>query len=309
MALSNETAEWLKELKAQGNLSDEQVGVLRLAVEGSSKADEFVKGSVLRQSDYSRNSAEIQKAKGDLEKQLADFSRKEADVSKFQADLGSWKAGAEKSFNDALVAREKAEQNAQKALARLTTVAAKYGVAAEDIQLDGFEVPKNVENKNVGSLTAEDVDKLIAERIGKGTQQAAQFDAMIQDISDQYADLYGKRWTPGTAGQLLQEATASGKPLSVYAADKFKFAEKIVERDQKLFDAKVKEQVDAQVSAKLSAAGLPGANPGFRDDLQNYRSPVLKEGGIPAPPAESGGGVSAAIAAFQGGKYAGGVRH
>lgn len=302
--MTKETQEWLDGLKKEGNLSDEAFNHIKGSVEGNAKADEFVKGSVLRQNDYSRNFGELQKAKQDLELAQAGLTQKEVDLTKFQTSLGTWKSQAEGSFNDALKAREAAEKRANAAAVRLQTVAAKYGIAAEEVSLEGVEVKMPVAKVAEGvGMTQEDVDRMIQERVGKGTQAAAQFDALIQDISDQYSELYGGRWPVGTASKLLQEAVAAGKPLSEYASTKFKFEEKQKERDQNLFDAKVKEKVDAGVAAALSAAGLPGANPGYRDDLQSLRSPVLRPGGIPAPPLEGGGGVSAAVAAFQGAKY------
>ena len=66
MALSNETQRWLESLKTEGNLSDEAYNSIRTSL--NDKADNFVKGSVLRQDDYSRQMAAFKETQTAVEK-------------------------------------------------------------------------------------------------------------------------------------------------------------------------------------------------------------------------------------------------
>lgn len=297
MALAAETAAWLEDLKKEGSLDEAAFNALKATFENE-KVNNFVKGSVLRQADYSRQSAEIQKAKTDLETAQATLAAHETDVNKFQADLGVWKAGAEKNFNKAVADREKAANTANAALARLRSLAAANGLNEEDVLKDIEVTP--VPDKKVaptfdtsGFITKENLQRSIAE--------SALIDSSIHDVATRHFMLTGKPLLNARA--LVTEAIQKGKSIDEYAEEKFGFAKLQADKDAVDYAARVKADVDAGVTARLSELNLPGNIGPGREDIQSMRSPVLRPGGIPAPPAESGGGVSAAVAAFNAAKY------
>ncbi len=298
MALAPETQAWLDDLKKEGSLSDEAYNSLKATFEGNSKADGFVKGSVLRQADYSRQSAAIQTAKTELETAQAALQQRETDVTKFQGDLATWKAGAETNFNKAVKDREVAQNKANAALARLRSLAVANGLNEEEVLRDIDVTPvvdKKVENTmdTSGFLRKEDLQRGIAE--------SALVDASIHDVATEYLELTGKPLKG--AADLVSEAIKAGKPIMQYANEKFQFDKLRKERDDRAYAERLKTDVDAGVSKRLSEMNLPGNITPGRQNQTPAGSPVLRPGGIPAPPAESGGGVSAAVAAFQSGKY------
>jgi len=296
MALSTETQSWLEALAKEGNLSAELLTQLRTAAEANPKADEFLKGSVLRQNDYSRQMAEVQKAKAAAEAAAAEVAAKDAAVAKYQTDLAGWKAGADKSLEAALKAKEAAEAKLLRASSKLQAVAVRYGVAEDEIKLEDGQPVEQTKPQFDDSLYARKDD------IAKGVRDAALLDATIHDLDVEHQELFGKRIA--NSQSLVQEALASGKTLRSYWEEKFKVNDRRGEIAENNIKARIDEAVKANEAKILSAAGLPHATPGLRTDLNG--SPVLshaaetvkQNGQTPI-----GGGISAALAAFQSGKY------
>jgi len=295
MALSKETEAWITGLKAEGNLSDEVLAQIRAATESNPRADEYVRGSVLRQSDYSRQSAEVQRAR-----QEAEAAQREA--QEFHTSLTEWKSGAEGSYQAALAAREAAELRAQRALGRLQTVAAKYGAPDEDTTLEGFEVKPSVNNTNFDpEKYAQDLEARVTSRVTSATSEAARLDAIIYDLGNEHQALFGRPLP--AAEQLVNEALASKKTLRQYWEDKYYVPAKRTEVSESLVNKRIQDEVDARMAKMVSEGALPHTSGGLRNDPY-AGSPVLKTGTLPAPSeAGSGKGLSAAVAAFQSGAY------
>ncbi len=306
MALSTETKAWLAGLKAEGNLSDEAYRQLEQSLEGSSKADEYVKGSQLRQADYSRAMASVQTAKGEVEMAAQALKAKEDAVTRYQAELGTWKAGADVNFQNALQEREKALNKANAAMARLKSLAVANGLPEDEVlkDLDVTPVPNS---PKPGEQPIDTSRFITRENLQQTVQESALIDATIYDLSVEYQELTGKPLKG--AGLLVQEAIKANRPLGDYIAQKFDFKG----LRQKASDADVQRRIDEAVKAKeteiLSRTNLPGANSGLRTDLKG--SPIFDaahEGALKNPPTEGGGGVSAAVAAFNSGKFRPGQR-
>lgn len=300
MAISKETQEWLNELQSQGNLSAEAFSQLKSSIEANSKADDFIKGSALRQSDYSRKQADLQSARQDFERTQGELKSKELALTKFQTELGEWKTGADSKIVDALKARETAETKAAQALAKLQRIGAQSGLDESEWKLtdeDTKLVNKNDNGAGIDTSRFLTQDQLQAQ-IGKGTREAAILDAMIADLAEDHRELFGTR-LPNKA-QLVNEALAAGKPLTAFWEEKYG----VVAKKAELVEAKIQERIQAGINDEkvkwASANALPGGNSPFRNEP---RSPVLREGGLAAPPEAGGGGVSAAIAAFNSGKF------
>lgn len=298
MALSVETQAWLDDLKKEGNISDEDYTRLKATFEANDKANNFVKGSVLRQADYSRQSATIQAAQKELETAQAEFKTKQEAVDRFNGELVTWKAGAETNFNKAVAEREKAERTAQAALARLKALATANGLDENEVLKDIEVVP--VPDKKNDQQTVDTSGFVRKEDLQRGIAESALVDATIYDVASEYQELTGKPLR--NAAELVSEAIRAQKPISQYVAEKFDFAKLRNDKAEAAYKERLKQDTDAAVAARLSEMNLQGAIVPGRND-QSLRSPVLKPGGIPAPPADGGGGVSAAVAAYSQGKY------
>ncbi len=293
MAISKETQEWLDDLKKEGTLSEEVIQNLKTAVEANSKADGFLKGSVLRQSDYSRRSAEVDTAKKTVEDSQAALKQREEAVTKFQAELGTWKQGAEENYNKALKEREAAEKKASAAQARLRTLAIANGLSEEEVlkDLDVSVIPeKKIEPTFDTSkfLTREDVEK--------ATREATLLDAVISDLKDEHRALFGSGFN---ATALVQEAIASKRGIRDLWEERFKVKDKQAEVAEGVIQKRINDAVAAKDAELRSTMQLPSPRP--NDPL----SPLFRPDGLPKPKVDDDGpgGVSAAIAAFNTGKY------
>jgi hypothetical protein len=304
MALSSETQAWLEGLKKEGSLTDEAYNQLKSSLESNSKADEYVKGSQLRQADYSRTMATVQQAQKDVEAAQAALAKREQDVTKYQSDLAEWKTGADKNFQKAIQEREQAANKAAAAVARLRSLAVANGLPEDDVLKDLDTAPVNNnqnQNQNQNQNGFDPSQYVKRSEIAQTVAESALVDASIHDVAAEYFELTGKPLRD--ASKLVQEAIQAKKPIMQYAAEKFEF-DKL---KQARSDADVQRRIDEAVKAKeteiLSRTNLPGAGNGLRTDL--HGSPILERAaaGTLKPDGEAGGGVSAAVAAFNSGKF------
>lgn len=297
MALATETAAWLEELRKEGSLDDAAYNALKTTFENE-KVGNFVKGSVLRQADYSRQSAEVQKAQAALVDAQNALKTREGQVTQFQTELGTWKAGAQVNFDKALKAREDAERIAQTALARLKTLAAAQGLSEEEVLKDITVIPvTETKTENQPDMSG----YIRKEDLNTAAVQSVLGDASIYDLAAEFQDLTGKPLR--NTRELVAEAVKAGRNLQEYVAEKLDFKGLREKRDQEAYNTRLAADVEAGVTKRLSEAGLPGNVMPGRTDLKG--SPVLRQGGVPMPGKDQqpGGGVSAAVAAFSAGKY------
>ena len=303
MALSTETKAWLDGLKKEGNLSDESFKALEQSLDNG-KADEYVKGSQLRQNEFSSKMASVQAAQKAVEDASSALATKESQVTAYQTELGTWKAGADKNFQKAITERETALNKANAAMARLKSLAVANGLSEEDVlkDLDVSITPQP--NPKPGETPFDTSQFITRQNLQQTVQESALIDATIYDVASEYQELTGKPLKG--AGELVKEAIKAGKPLGEYIASKFDF----VGLRSKAGEAAIQQRIDAAVAANsteiLSRANLPGANAGLRTDLKG--SPIFDaqhEGVLKsAPSGEGGGGVSGAVAAFNAGRFA-----
>ena len=300
MALSTQTQEWLNGLKAEGSLTDEAFNAIKSSLEANSKADEYVKGSQLRQADYSRTMAEVQAAKKAVEDSAAALAIKEQQVTDYQKELGTWKAGADVNFQKAIKDRESLERKANAAVARLKSLAVAKGRAEDDVQKD-LEVAPVANNKpNDGQP---DLSGYVRrDEIARTVQESALIDASIHDVAVRHLELTGKPLKD--ASKLVAEAIQAKMTIGAYAAKKYDYAKLEGEASEAAINKRVADAVEAERTKILSDAGLPNAGTGLRTDLKG--SPLFQGDGPLKPPTagNEGGGVSAAVAAFNSGKFA-----
>lgn len=297
MALSTETKSWLDGLVADGGLSAEDAAALVKSAEGNSKLDEYIKGSALRQSEFSRRMSEVDKAKTDL-------ATKEAEVTNFQTQLGTWKAGADKEYQRALKDAEDLRTRVSAAQNRVRTLAVTYGISEDEIKdiLESASIPNPNPNPTDPAKPTPSIDtsKFVTR---DEANNLALLDAAIHDLNVEHQKLFGTP-LPG-AVQLVQEAMAAGTKLTEFWANKYRVEDRRKEIAQADFNKRVEEEVTKRIAAH-SADSIPGSH--LRPDLAQHASPIFREGGFKAPDKDhlSGGGVSAAVAAFNAGKFRGG---
>lgn len=301
MALSKETEDWLAGLEKDGGLTTEAMASIRASMGG--KADEYVKGSALRQADYSRSMGDIQKQKEAVATAEAALQKREVAVTKFQTDLGAWKADSQPIYEKALRDKEAAENKVHKALARLKTTAAQYGMDENELlkDLDTMETP------HIPAQAAQpqiDTSKFITrESLAQTARDAALLEGIMGDLADEHRELFGTRLN---RAELVREAIASGKTVEQQWADKFKVSDKRSELSNAAIEKRIADAVaakDAELRSTLPNAMLP------RDVDRNnpmtshkiFSNAKVMSGGHEETPAPTG--VSAAVAAFQAGKH------
>lgn len=306
MAISKETQSWLADLKATGKLSEEQFKALESAASDST-VDEFIKGSALRQSDYSRNMAEVQKAQKAVEDANRELQNKEAAVTKFQQDLGTWKTGAEEKFNKAIKDAEGSSTKLSAAVNRLKALAVANGLDESEVLKDldvGVVEPAKVATSAIDTSKFLTTDQLKAQ-VTQAAQEAAMVDASIYDIASEHQRLFGTALP--SAKNLVEGAIKAKQTLSQYWESTFKVAEKRAEATEKAIQERVDKAVKERETQILSEQALATQHPGGVPSTAN--SPVFKNENIVKPIAadhQPGSGISAAVAAHIAGKYRGG---
>lgn len=299
MALSTETQSWLDGLAKEGALSPEAIAQLRSAAESNPATAEYLKGSVLRQSEFSKGMSAVQAAKDEAATTLAEALRKDAEVNQFQIDLAKWKGDAEPEYQRALNESATATGRAAAAEARLRAIAKAYNVPESQL---GLEAP--VDDKKVTPAAGEaDLSKFITrENIQQVMSEGALIDASIHDLDMEYFELTGKHLK--NAAELVGKAIASKQNLKSFVEKELN----LPDLRQKAGAAAIQKQIDEGIEAGI-AARLSDPNkvaPGGRGD--EPRSPIFgRQAPLPTPgqldAGQSGQGVSGAIAAYAAGKY------
>lgn len=299
MALSKETEAWLSGLEKDGKLPKEVIESLRSAAGANSDTDNYIKGSALRQEDYSRNISDLKAAQKLVEDSQKALVQKEADVSRYQAELGTWKAGADQNFNKALEEREKAERKTAAAIAKVRTLAIANGLSEEDVLRDLDVTPvippadRNPQFDASKYLTREEVQKV--------TQEAALLDANIYDVAERHKELFGTRLDTRA---LVERAIKSGVGIEALWKSENKVEEKLEQNKEAALRTKLQAEFDAKETALRSSLSLPIPRAGREADPYSshklFENPALKKN---AEELNNSTGVSAAIAAFNTGKY------
>lgn len=304
MAMSKETQDWLDGLERDGGMSGAAVLELRQHL-SLAKADEYVKGSMLRQSDYSRQMAEVQRLRAEAEQAHATLDAKDQATQKWAAELGQWQVGAKDNYDKALVEREKAEGIAARAVARLKSSATRLGLSEEDVLKD-LEV---AQPNQTPPQTPVDTTKFVTiENLQETARQSAVLEGILADIGTEHYELFGTRikLTP-----LVQEAIAAGKGVEQYWRDKYNTAGRAKDLETANWQKKIDEAVsakEAELRSQLPGSVLPRGvdrdNPLTTHKI--FTNKHLMDANAKSAAEEGSGtssGVSAAVAAFNVGKF------
>lgn len=277
--------DWLGGLE----LSEEHKAVVETAL-STEKNQQQIRENFLRQQDYSRRMNELATAKRDAETQYG---------RQYQ-ELAAWKKEA-----DARLEKEQADKTRAIAeAAALRAAATEYGLDTSSISSTMGAAPGAGAGQlnNPAAQAAVDLsgyDKKF-ETVTQELSAAPLINAKMSDIATEYEELHGKRFKGMTS--FVQEALERSVSLDQLAEEKFSFTAKRAEQEktrrQTEIDLAVKE-AEARVRSELH---LPTTRPG------GYSSPIsahLASGGAAQTTGGAGAldGVSAAILAFNEGKY------
>lgn len=186
-------------------------------------------------------------------------------------------------------------------MARLKSLAVANGLSEDEVLKD-LEVTVPDNNQQQQQQQQFDTSEFVKRSdIQKTVQESALIDASIHDLSVRHFELTGKPLK--NAAVLVQEAIAAKMTLGDYAAKKFDYAKLEQEQSEAAVQRRIDEAVKARETEILSNAGLPNAGSGLRTDLKG--SPLFAGDGPLKPPTSGseGSGVSAAVAAFNSGKF------
>lgn len=295
--LTPETQSWLDGLAKEGALSPEAIASLKSAAESNPATAEYLKGSVLRQTDYSRRQTELQAAKAEADAALALAAQKDAEVTQFQVDLAKWKGDAEPEYKRALEDSAAATGRAAAAEARLKAIAKAYGVPESEL---GLEAPVIKKEEPIPGF---DTSKFVTrDNIKQVMSEGALIDASIHDLDMEYFELTGKHLR--NAAELVGKAIAQNTNLRALVEKELDLPGLRIKASDAVVQRKIDEGIEAGIAARLSDPNRVA--PGGRGD--EARSPVFgRTNPLPTPgqldAGEGGKGVPAAIASYQAGKY------
>lgn len=315
MALNPEVQQWADGLIASGIPAD-TVKTLITSMEGSEKAQEYIRGNQLRQSDYS---SKMNAAQKDLEKRAQDIATKESEVQTLQQRLIEWKRDADALTTNKSRKIEELETKLTKMTTRLGSLKEAYQIAEEDLaDLTDVSPPAAVVTRGGGGappdtpsyLTREDFNREAASLL----REFPKLSAEIDDIRDDHKELFGKRLPREKAFELLQRSMDSNGKLSARAAweQEFKVGDRrteIAEAERKEWERKIREDERTKVLSEAPPTSGPAGHRG-------EGSPVFKlqRQAPPAPDQRSaadiynqpGAAVQRAVEAYRAGKYRGG---
>lgn len=295
MGFTQEVEAWVKDLA----LTDDERKVLE-PIFGKPERQEMVKGSVLRQSEFSKKMQALDKQKQDLETAVYE---KERLVAEDAAALGTWKQSADKTILENQKALEDAKTKAYRLEQRMNTLASQYGVDPRELGLDGE--PKPPETRTSPDFNADEFDKRYlgrgdADKLMTEVKSTPYIAAELEDIVDENRTLFGKGIN---RRELVTNALKNKRSLR----DEWETSNEVPKRRTELQEKAIEERINARVGEErtriLSEHKLPvtrGAESGspilgMRDDL--------KLAGTDRSKATGAGAVDAAVASYNTGKY------
>jgi hypothetical protein len=296
MEFSPEVEGWLKDLA----LTTEERAVLE-PVLGKPERLEKVKGSVLRQSEFSKKMQALDNQKTALEASIAEKERLVADDA---AALGTWKKTADESISITAKALEEERVKSYRLQEKMKTLATQYGADPKEWGVDGELKPP--ETKIVSPDTTAFDQRYLgrpdADRLLQEVKSSPFIAAELEDIVDEHRSLFNRGVN---RKELVTNALKNKRTLR----EEWETANEVTKRREELAEKKVNDRIEARVSEErtkiLSEHKLPvsrGANDGspilaMRDDL--------KLAGTDRSKASGAGAVDAAVATYNTGKYRG----
>lgn len=296
MAFTQEVQEWINELE----LSPEELQQIAPVLE---KRQDKLKGSVLRQADYSRKTQALAKEKADLETEIA------ARADQYQKDLNelaTWKTTADtemlKNHEQMVSAQTKLYEITQRAKA----------IPGIDLKALGFDendvVTPPPTKKDDADFTEYDKRFLTRDEASKLRNEvtvAPDVSALIHDLDVEHRELFGK---PLNARNLLEETRKWNKanPNNQRGIEsQWQAMNDVTKRRADLqeqgIEARIKTRVDEETMKLRSEHKLPitRGNDGAPPTILSMRGDL----GLKERPREDVSAVDAAVSAYNSGRY------
>lgn len=298
MTISKETQDWLNDLKAAGNLTDEEFKAIEAA---AGKTDSFIKDSVLRQSDYSRRQTELKTERDRL-------TQAQSEAAEYQRQLAQWKTTADARFDAALKDAEKAKVAEQQAAARLRTIAAQYNIPEEVVAANMTQHLQTQQGQQPSPQQQAQTPDLSNYLTKADFENAATGSLLLQtaihDLSVRHQALFGEPLKDATA--LVREAIAAKQSLEDFWSSKYKVAEKQAAITEEAVQQRIQTAVKEAETKLASEYAMRGGNvvspTREREVSVLFQRPTERKAGEARVNA-----VDKAVAAFNQGTYRDGV--
>jgi hypothetical protein len=243
--------QWIKEIKAKGDLPDDQVQQLETIL-GPDKVKSALKDSVSYKQDHTRKTMEA----AELRKQA------EADKAQLEQErqqLAQWRDGVQSQLDDAYKQYQDSNISAATLKARIQTIASKYGIPEQEL-LAG-ELPPDVQPTKGTPVATFDTSKFLTkDDLDKQFNGLKNMDAMIQaelyDISADHQDIF-KQPLRG-AKDLVKEAIQTGKPIRALWEEKNNVQAKRDEVREASIRADERQKAETEIRAKYSEQHVEG---------------------------------------------------
>jgi hypothetical protein len=239
---------------AETGLTGEEAQQMRAIFEKSPKAQEQVKGGLLRQSDYSKHLNDVDKSKKDLEAKQAKLDAEFARLAAYGADADGKVLAAQRAV-------EAAEAKVVKATNRAKRWAETYGVPEEEVT-EVFGATGTTETKTTPAppQNPDDAPMTMGEfrrQVKEAMPQLAKIGSLSDGIMVDYHKLYGEFPTAKDMEAVIEGSLKSGRPLTEFAAEYYKFSEKRDALKEAKIEEKYKKQYEETLNTRLSEAHLP----------------------------------------------------
>ena len=254
MPVTDETLKvWLEDLHKAGSLSDDDRKALEVVLD-KPQAAEFVKGSVLRQADYSRRMSEVDKAK-------AEFAEKEANVLKLQQDLVNWQGTYGPKYQKTVKELEEANTKLFQQQQRLKTLADTYGIDPTELGIAEGAPPVAAPPK---PEPQKDQPRYLTPDDGV-TYLKVQ--ARLMRLAGEHQKLFGE---PLDTEKLLEDSLeenrrGSNKKMDEVWRERYKVDEKLEAIRQKDIEDRITRAREEERTKVLSEHKLPPTVPAFEN--------------------------------------------
>lgn len=244
---------WLADLAKDGSATPEELATLT-AFFGKAPVAAKVRDQVLARSDYSRSQDELRKEREALK---AEADAKQAALTAEYQRLADWKKTADSQLGKYDGDLQAAQRRTVALEAQIRKFAVENGLDADDLLKEAaasVSTPATPAEppKAPGETPAEYMKRL--QEAERALTMSPTIMARLYDLGEDHRELFGSRLNTSA---LLAEATAAGKPLDIYWAEKFKVAEKRAElaaQAASAHDAKVAQEA---VTKYASEHNLP----------------------------------------------------
>jgi hypothetical protein len=293
MPFTTEVAEQLKEW----GLTPEEMAQVE-PVLGKPERQEKVKGSTLRQSEFTRKMQALDKQKSDLEAAVAEKERLVAED--FKA-LGTWKQTADRDMAANAKALEDAKVKLFQRTEKMKSLAAQQGVDPKEWGLDDtVEAPPKAKEPDVIDkryLTVDDAGKILQE-----VKSNPFIAAELEDIVDEHRGLFGKGLN---RRELVANALKNKRTLREEWETTNEVAKVRADNQEKEINARIESRVAEERTKILSENKLPVRRDGAGEGspILSMRDSLVLNGVDRSKPTQEAGAVEAAVAAFNVGKY------